>query len=426
MKNKKLLKTALVACALTFSAALFGGCSLFADGNKLLRYNLLEDGTYEVYLQRIGNLSPMNYGVKEISIPAEYDGKPVTRIADEAFYDCDDMEKVEIPASIKSIGKDAFFYCISLDRVEITDLEAWCNIQFGSNPLNYSKKLYVNGELLTELVIPDTVTEIKAGSFLYCDSLTSVAIPDSVTKIDGWAFTDCKNIARIEIGAGVKTIGERAFFGCRKLVEVVNHSSYITVRNHSTENGGIGANALAIYNSGDEFTGTKVSYENDCAIYNDGDEKILVGYAGKSSDLVLPSSITKINKYAFYENENLTSVKIGDSVTEIGASAFTRCENLRKIVIPDSVISIGREAFSGCKSMTNAVIGENVEKIDIYAFSDCESLRNVTFKNPNGWNVRMDSFDSNFIAARLENLENSATALEYFKTYNSYYWKRGE
>ena len=151
-----------------------------------------------------------------------------------------------------------------------------------------------------------------------------------------------------------------------------------------------------------------------------------MGYAGTSSDLVLPSSITKINKYAFYENENLTSVKIGDSVTEIGASAFTRCENLRKIVIPDSVISIGREAFSGCKSMTNAVIGENVEKIDIYAFSDCESLRNVTFKNPNGWNVRMDSFDSNFIAARLENLENSATALEYFKTYNSYYWKRGE
>ena len=118
----------------------------------------------------------------------------VTSIGEEAFYRCNSLTSVTIGNSVTSIGYRAFRYCDSLTRVDITDIEAWCKISFVdgiSNPLYYAHNLYLNGELVTDLVIPDSVTSIEAGAFIGCNKLTSVTIPDSVTKIGGRAFEYC-------------------------------------------------------------------------------------------------------------------------------------------------------------------------------------------------------------------------------------------
>ena len=87
----------------------------------------------------------------------------VTTIEDQAFEDCGALTSINIPCSVTSIGKYAFNACSGLASVHITDLASWCNIDFQnkfSNPLYYAHRLFLNGEEVHDLVIPNSVTSI--------------------------------------------------------------------------------------------------------------------------------------------------------------------------------------------------------------------------------------------------------------------------
>ena len=144
----------------------------------------------------------------------------VTSIGWAAFYDCTSLNSVTIGTGVESIEEWAFVGCTNLTSVYISDISKWCDIQFSdyrSNPLEYAGNLYLNGELVTELVIPDGATSIGDYAFYSCTSLTSVTIPDSVTIIGEDAFYYCTNITNVTIPDSVIRIGDHAFYNSKNL-----------------------------------------------------------------------------------------------------------------------------------------------------------------------------------------------------------------
>ncbi|MGN0818705.1 MAG: leucine-rich repeat domain-containing protein, partial [Candidatus Coproplasma sp.] len=239
----------------------------------------------------------------------------VISIGRRAFKGCSKLKSITIPGSVKEIGEDSFLECHSLEEVHISDLAAWCKIDFEgeeANPLAFSEKLYLNGKLITDLVIPDGVTSIGAYAFIYCTSLKSVTIPSSVTSIGESAFSCCGSIEKVHI------------------------------------------NDLAAW--------CRIDF--GCGISNPTAESKILYLNGKSiTDLVIPDGVTSIGDYAFRNIVSLTSVVIPNGVREIGERTFSFCNELTSIVIPNSVTKIGKEAFFNCTSLTSVTMPKNLKSI---------------------------------------------------------------
>ena len=123
-------------------------------------------------------------------------GNSVTSIGEGAFYGCSGLKSITIPPSVTHIGRNVFSNCSDLNAVHISDLEAWCNIQFDGDFFS-RHHLYLNGKEITNLIIPESVTSIGNYAFAKCYRLISITIPSGVTNIGDYAFLFCSNLQNI-------------------------------------------------------------------------------------------------------------------------------------------------------------------------------------------------------------------------------------
>ena len=269
-------------------------------------------------------------GLTNIEIP-----NSVTTISDSAFRGCSGLTSVTIGNGVTSISDSAFYGCNGLTSVYIKDMEAWCNLSFGgstANPLYKAKDLYLNNQLVKELKIPNTITEIKAYAFYNCSGLTSVEIPNSVTTISDSAFRGCSSLKSIEIPDSVTAISNSAFYDCSDLTSVAIGNGVTSIGDSAFSNCG---NLKAVYIK-DIQAWCNLSFGGETAnpLYKAKDlylDNQLV------KEFNIPNTITEIKAYAFYNCSRLTSVEIPNSVTTISDSAFRGCSSLKSITFKGTI-----------------------------------------------------------------------------------------
>lgn len=331
--------------------------------------------------------------------------KKVTSLGNYAFENCDNLTSVTIPESLTQIGGGAFEYCDNLESVYISDIGKWCAIDFSSpetNPLYYADNLYLNEELVTDIVIPESVSSISEYTFVGLPNLKSIivdernanyqsvdgvlfnkdktilikypgskpeleyTIPDGVIsigsskivinggellRIDNWdAFSNSKNLRSITIPDSLTSMHGEAFSGCTNLVSIVvsdGNSGYSSV---------------------------------DGVLFNKDKTQLFRYPKNKAStDYVIPDSVTKIYGYAFKDCTNLKNLTINKSLTEISTSAFSSCTSLTSVTISEGVTSIGGEAFEWCDNLDSVVIPSSLTNISYRAFFNCNSLNYIYY-----------------------------------------------
>ena len=130
----------------------------------------------------------------------------ITRIGENAFYNCNSLSSVTIGNSVTSIGNDAFSHCSSLSSVTIPN-----------RVTSIGNQAFYNCKGLTSIVIPNSVTSIGKKTFDGCKSLTSATIGNSVTSIRELTFANCDSLVSVIIGNSVKSIEKFAFGYCGSL-----------------------------------------------------------------------------------------------------------------------------------------------------------------------------------------------------------------
>ena len=163
-----------------------------------------EDGFVFVYDGRAGRLEEYNGNAGELVLPdsfAAYGGQTVTqyRIMPSVFANMT-LTSVTIGTGVTSVGSGAFENCTRLTEVHISDLGVWCAIDFddeSANPLSVAGALYLNGNRVTELVIPENVTKIGNYAFYGCEWVGDLTIPAAVKQIGKYAFGGCGNVDEV-------------------------------------------------------------------------------------------------------------------------------------------------------------------------------------------------------------------------------------
>lgn len=314
--------------------------------------------------------------VTDLSVPSG-----VRTISEYAFVECTSIKSVNIASTVEGVGAYAFAECEKITKVNTGDIASWCSITFGndkSNPMYYSRCLYVAGEPLTHLSLPDGVKYIRDYALYRCASLESVDMPESVISVGDYAFYQCEKLANITLSDRLESIGENAFTNCFALSRISLPDTLKSIGGYAF----MECTALSGVSLPDSVTSlgeyafarcTSLASARLGAGIKSVNEQVFAGCESLER-VSMSDGVTSIDDYAFWHCYSLRDIHIPTSLESIGKGAFNTCSSLASVDLPSTLTSIGADAFSFCSGLYSVFIPSSVGYVGGYAFANCDNL----------------------------------------------------
>ena len=358
---------------------------------------------------------------------------PLYKIADNAFAGNGSITLVTVPATVETIGSNAFdgvtYPIIKIKATTPPVLASKLPMLSAIVPpasvkaykaANYWKDMTIIGEGkndievttsatvdLTEAIMtqakitPASVTSIKVHGPLTNDDIINAlntnmrscyAIDLSDAEIEALpdgAFNGKIGLLEITLPAGLKAIGSNAFNGCFALrnevtipagVETIGSYAFSGCRN-AKFNPALPETLTAIGDYAFQNCANLYAVTLPASLQTIGDHAF---EASNVQEAVLPAGLKTIGAYAFRHCSNITRVTLPDGLTTLGEGAFQQCEALvtADLMNPMDITSIPRYAFDGCSGLRNVYLPFFIEAVGDYAFRGCASLRQIQFVAP--------------------------------------------
>ena len=358
---------------------------------------------------------------------------PLYKIADNAFAGNGSITLVTVPATVETIGSNAFkgvTYPIIKIKATTPPVLASKLPMFSAivppasvkayKAANYWKEMTIIGEGkndievttsatvdLTEAIMtqakitPASVTSIKVHGPLTNDDIINAlntnmrscyAIDLSDAEIEALpdeAFNGKIGLLEITLPAGLKAIGNNAFNGCFALrnevtipagVETIGSNAFKGCKN-AKFNPALPETLTAIGDYAFQNCANLYAVTLPASLQTIGDHAF---EASNVQEAVLPAGLKIIGAYAFRHCSNITRVTLPDGLTTLGEGAFQQCEALvtADLMNPMDITSIPRYAFDGCSGLRNVYLPFFIEAVGDYAFRGCASLRQIQFVAP--------------------------------------------
>lgn len=350
--------------------------------------------------------------VTAIEIPNSLENLPVTKIAEQAFYNNelnnphDSLTSVKLPSTLTNIGKSAFYNCTNLSNVDLTACTELKTI---------GDEAFSGNSALTSVKFPASLRYIGSYAFNNC-GLTNVDLSGctQLLSLGESAFNCNKELVAVKLPPNVETISASAFWGCEKLADV-NFTACTSLKT-------IGESAFCWTGLTSVTLPSSVSslgwgVFQQCFQLKDADLSACTGLTviedsmfrecKALSSVKLPTSVTVINNEAFASCTSLSGIDLSSclNLTKIEEKAFYGDSSLSDLKLSKALVSIGKEAFSACTALSSldlsfctslSEIGElafnqisvkslsfpaSLETIGRCAFNDCSKLTSVNWPN---------------------------------------------
>ena len=309
------MKKAMILLLATLLTVTLSGSA--SPATEIEEYKEYKSGDFTYTLDQSGNAEITGYrgDERDLTVPYEADGHPVTSIGDGAFWRCKGLSSVTLPEGLQSIGNDCFSECSGV----------------------------------TSIVLPKGLQTIGNGAFFSCIGLSSVTLPEGFQSIGDGAFFECPNLTSVTLPDSLISMGSNPFIGFHDL-------SFI----HLSPNHPVFA-------------------VTDGVLFNKKDKILIAyPMTSKPGAYRAPSGTRMIGDFALWGCTGLTLAVLPEGLESIGEFAFSGCSGLESIELPQDLESIGTGAFNSCSSLESIVLPDGLKSIGDFVFWQCFELASVT------------------------------------------------
>lgn len=300
----------------------------------------------------------------EIQVPETINGKPVTKIQENAFEGFKALTSVEIPGTVKIID-EVFKDCTGLKSVKL------------NSGLESMNSAFVGCTSLVSIEIPETVTAMKE-AFSGCTALETVNVPAGVTELTN-TFKECASLTTVELPEGITSL-ENTFSGCASLT-TVNIPKSVTNLNSTF----MSCTSLATAKLPDGVTYLENTFSGCTSLVNVNIPQTVTGLIGTFSNcsslktVEIPSGVNLLMSSPFNNCSSLISLTFPEGLApgqirdafgqdgQYGEGVNTTKKALKTLVLPDSCESFSLDGFENLQEVT---MSETCLESVLYASSD--------------------------------------------------------